>query len=81
MANCSSAISPEVVGNLFVEQYYHFLHTSPDVVHKFYHDQSVLSRPDSNGLMSSATTMQVSTNLFFFQFYIKVLDELVLLKY
>ncbi|CAM8991206.1 unnamed protein product [Rhodiola kirilowii] len=54
----SNAISPEVVGNMFVEQYYHFLHHSPEVVFKFYDDQSVLSRPDSNGLMTSTTTMQ-----------------------
>ncbi|KAL8216042.1 hypothetical protein R6Q57_022879 [Mikania cordata] len=50
--------SAQVVGNAFVEQYYHILHQSPELVHKFYQDSSILSRPDTNGLMSSVTTMQ-----------------------
>ncbi|KAI7729055.1 hypothetical protein M8C21_004322 [Ambrosia artemisiifolia] len=50
--------SAQVVGNAFVEQYYHILHQSPELVHKFYHDSSILSRPDTNGMMSSVTTMQ-----------------------
>lgn len=50
--------SAQVVGNAFVEQYYHILHQSPELVHKFYQDSSILSRPDRNGLMSSVTTMQ-----------------------
>ncbi|KAJ0766052.1 putative Ras GTPase-activating protein-binding protein [Helianthus annuus] len=50
--------SAQVVGNAFVEQYYHILHQSPELVHKFYQDSSILSRPDANGLMSSVTTMQ-----------------------
>ncbi|KAK1407357.1 hypothetical protein QVD17_38971 [Tagetes erecta] len=50
--------SAQVVGNAFVEQYYHILHQSPELVHKFYHDSSVLSRPDTNGVMTSVTTMQ-----------------------
>ncbi|XP_076881520.1 nuclear transport factor 2-like [Bidens hawaiensis] len=50
--------SAQVVGNAFVEQYYHILHQSPELVHKFYQDSSILSRPDANGFMSSVTTMQ-----------------------
>ncbi|XP_039033536.1 nuclear transport factor 2-like isoform X2 [Hibiscus syriacus] len=50
--------SAQVVGNAFVEQYYHILYNSPELAHKFYHDSSVLSRPDSNGMMTSVTTMQ-----------------------
>ncbi|XWS44406.1 hypothetical protein CRYUN_Cryun15aG0042500 [Craigia yunnanensis] len=50
--------SAQVVGNAFVEQYYHILYNSPELAHKFYHDSSVLSRPDSNGVMTSVTTMQ-----------------------
>ncbi|KAJ0571167.1 putative Ras GTPase-activating protein-binding protein [Helianthus annuus] len=50
--------SAQVVGNAFVDQYYHILHQSPELVHKFYQDSSILSRPDTNGLMSSVTTMQ-----------------------
>ena len=52
--------SAEVVGNAFVEQYYYVLHRSPELVFRFYRDSSVMSWPDSNGLMSSVTTMQVS---------------------
>ncbi|KAI8019739.1 Nuclear transport factor 2 [Camellia lanceoleosa] len=48
----------QVVGNAFVEQYYHILHESPELVYKFYQDSSVLSRPNSNGVMTSVTTMQ-----------------------
>ncbi|KAK2986315.1 hypothetical protein RJ640_021884 [Escallonia rubra] len=43
-----TAPSAEVVGNAFVEQYYHILHQSPDSVYKFYQDSSVLSRPDAD---------------------------------
>ncbi|KAL7178956.1 hypothetical protein ACSBR1_042343 [Camellia fascicularis] len=50
--------SAHVVGNAFVEQYYHILHESPELVYKFYQDSSVLSRPNSNGVMTSVTTMQ-----------------------
>lgn len=50
--------SAQVVGNAFVEQYYHILHQSPELVHRFYQDSSVLSRPDVNGVMTSVTTMQ-----------------------
>ncbi|KAJ9147522.1 hypothetical protein P3X46_029674 [Hevea brasiliensis] len=50
--------SAQVVGNAFVEQYYHILHTSPELVYRFYQDSSVLSRPDANGVMTSVATMQ-----------------------
>ncbi|KAL3748610.1 hypothetical protein ACJRO7_009793 [Eucalyptus globulus] len=50
--------SAEVVGNAFVEQYYHILHQSPEMVHRFYQDSSLLSRPDANGVMTKVTTMQ-----------------------
>ena len=54
------APSAQVVGNAFVEQYYHILHHSPELVYRFYQDTSVLSRPDPNGLMTTVTTMKVS---------------------
>nr|XP_027100859.1 ras GTPase-activating protein-binding protein 1-like [Coffea arabica] len=58
----ASAAAPlptaQVVGNAFVDQYYHILHRSPELVYKFYQDSSVLSRPDSNGMMTSVSTMQ-----------------------
>ncbi|CAN6702376.1 unnamed protein product [Malus baccata var. baccata] len=50
--------SAQLVGNAFIEQYYHILHNNPGIVHRFYQDSSVLSRPDSNGVMTSVTTMQ-----------------------
>lgn len=50
--------SPEMVGNAFVEQYYHILHHSPELVYRFYQESSVISRPDSNGVMTSVTTMK-----------------------
>ncbi|XP_078434865.1 nuclear transport factor 2-like [Wolffia australiana] len=49
---------PQVVGNAFVQQYYHILHQSPELVHRFYQDSSNLSRPDSEGVMSTITTTQ-----------------------
>ncbi|MQL77427.1 hypothetical protein Taro_009841, partial [Colocasia esculenta] len=49
---------PHVVGNAFVQQYYHILHQSPELVHRFYQDISKLGRPDAAGAMSSITTMQ-----------------------
>jgi hypothetical protein len=58
-ANPTSAPSPQVVGNAFVEQYYHILHQSPDLVHRFYQDSSLLSRSDSNGVMKTVTTTKV----------------------
>ncbi|TXG56635.1 hypothetical protein EZV62_017948 [Acer yangbiense] len=54
----SSAVSPQLVGNAFVEQYYRILHQSPDMVHKFYNESSMLSRPDSSGTMTSVKTME-----------------------
>ncbi|XP_057474315.1 nuclear transport factor 2-like isoform X1 [Actinidia eriantha] len=50
--------SAQVVGNAFVEQYYHILHESPELVYKFYQDSSVVSRPNSDGVMTLVTTMQ-----------------------
>ncbi|GLU12503.1 hypothetical protein SLE2022_291780 [Rubroshorea leprosula] len=50
--------SAQVVGNAFVQQYYHILHQSPELVHRFYQDLSFLSRPNVNGDMTTVTTMQ-----------------------
>ncbi|KAI9153549.1 hypothetical protein LWI28_012951 [Acer negundo] len=60
----ASPPSVQVVGNAFVEQYYHILHNSPELVYRFYQDSSVLSRPDSNGVMTSVTTMEISPDFF-----------------
>ncbi|KAK1259934.1 hypothetical protein QJS04_geneDACA023340 [Acorus gramineus] len=50
--------SAQMVGNAFVHQYYHILHQSPELVHRFYQDVSKLGRPEATGVMSSVTTMQ-----------------------
>lgn len=54
----ATAPSAQVVGNAFVEQYYHILHQSPESVYRFYQDSSMLSRADPNGIMTTVTTMQ-----------------------
>lgn len=59
-ASPASAPSAQLVGNAFVEQYYHILHESPQLVHRFYQDSSFLSRADVNGNMATVITMQVS---------------------
>ncbi|XP_076888107.1 nuclear transport factor 2-like [Bidens hawaiensis] len=50
-------VSAQVVGNVFVQQYYHILHQSPGLVHRFYQDISKLGRPEEDGSMSTTTTM------------------------
>ncbi|XP_026660878.2 nuclear transport factor 2 isoform X2 [Phoenix dactylifera] len=50
--------SPQVIGSAFVHQYYHILHQTPEQVYRFYQDSSILSRPDSDGMMTSVTTLQ-----------------------
>ncbi|KAJ4831842.1 hypothetical protein Tsubulata_017505 [Turnera subulata] len=52
------APSADLVGNAFVEQYYHILHQSPELVHRFYQDSSLLSREGPDGHMTTVTTMQ-----------------------
>ncbi|KAL1215116.1 Nuclear transport factor 2 [Cardamine amara subsp. amara] len=54
----SSSPGAEVVGRAFVEQYYHILHQSPGLVHRFYQDSSLLTRPGVTGLVTTVTTMQ-----------------------
>ncbi|KAE8660772.1 Nucleotide-diphospho-sugar transferases superfamily protein [Hibiscus syriacus] len=53
-----STPTADVVGIAFVHQYYHILHQSPDLVHRFYHDDSKLGRPEGNGVMGITSTMQ-----------------------
>ncbi|KAG8371720.1 hypothetical protein BUALT_Bualt13G0117500 [Buddleja alternifolia] len=68
------------VGNAFVQQYYHILHHSPGLVHRFYQDISKLGRPEDDGSMSITTTMQainekiVSLNYVDFRAEIKSVD-------
>ncbi|KAM7521843.1 hypothetical protein LguiA_011745 [Lonicera macranthoides] len=56
-AAAQQPVSAQVVGNAFVQQYYHILHHSPALVHKFYQNPSKLGRPEEDGSMSITTTM------------------------
>ncbi|KOM31743.1 hypothetical protein LR48_Vigan01g129800 [Vigna angularis] len=56
MAVSDGSPTPQMVGNAFVEQYYSILHQEPDQVHRFYHESSVLSRPEEDGSMTTVTT-------------------------
>ncbi|CAL9078226.1 unnamed protein product [Musa textilis] len=56
-APVGSSHPAQVVGNAFVNQYYHVLHRSPQLVFRFYQEASKLGRPDPQGDMSSVTGM------------------------
>ncbi|KAJ4954316.1 hypothetical protein NE237_011099 [Protea cynaroides] len=53
-----SSPTAQVVGNAFVHQYYNILHQSPELVYRFYQENSKLGRPEPDGTLSSTTTMQ-----------------------
>ncbi|KAH8502163.1 hypothetical protein H0E87_016801 [Populus deltoides] len=42
-------LNPKVVGNVFAEQYYNTLSKSPELLHNFYNDLSLISRPGLDG--------------------------------
>uniref|UniRef100_A0A7N0TP72 Uncharacterized protein n=1 Tax=Kalanchoe fedtschenkoi TaxID=63787 RepID=A0A7N0TP72_KALFE len=48
----------EAVGNAFVLQYYHVLHQSPEIVHRFYQEDSKMGRPVQDGAMGMTTTIE-----------------------
>lgn len=50
--------SAQVVGNVFVQQFFHILHRSPELVHRFYQESSWLGRPGVKGEMSTVSTLQ-----------------------
>ncbi|KAH0466573.1 hypothetical protein IEQ34_003811 [Dendrobium chrysotoxum] len=50
--------SAQVVGNAFVQQFYHVLHRSPSLVHQFYQESSKLGRPEAKGEMITVSTLQ-----------------------
>lgn len=58
-------LSAQQVADAFVLQYYHILRVSPENLHKFYKDCSIMAHPGSEGTMVSATTMQVCSPEFF----------------
>ncbi|OVA00805.1 RNA recognition motif domain [Macleaya cordata] len=43
------------IANYFVQVYYQFLHQAPDRCLEFYHDASILCRPELDGSMTSVT--------------------------
>ncbi|KAJ8501153.1 hypothetical protein OPV22_011705 [Ensete ventricosum] len=53
-----SPLSAQVVGNAFVQQYYHILHQSPELVYRFYQESSKVGRPDAHGAMGLITTTE-----------------------
>ncbi|KAF9677148.1 hypothetical protein SADUNF_Sadunf08G0077600 [Salix dunnii] len=55
-----STIKPDpiVVGNAFAEQYYNTLSMSPELLHNFYNDSSLIGRPGLDGSVSSTSTLE-----------------------
>ncbi|KAG6763995.1 hypothetical protein POTOM_031446 [Populus tomentosa] len=51
-------LNPKVVGNVFAQQYYNTLSKSPEVLHNFYNDLSLISRPGLDGSVSSASALE-----------------------
>ncbi|KAM3213357.1 hypothetical protein ACQJBY_066001 [Aegilops geniculata] len=59
------------IGNAFAQHYYKILNESPEDVHKFYHDESILGRkPHSDGTLTSITTL-CDINKHFVSTYLK----------
>ncbi|URE24896.1 Nuclear transport factor 2 (NTF2) domain [Musa troglodytarum] len=54
--SCLGVVSDLEVGNAFVQQYYHILQQSPELVYRFYQESSKLGRVDAHGAMSLVTT-------------------------
>ncbi|XP_073261217.1 uncharacterized protein [Populus alba] len=54
-------LNPGVVGIAFAEQYYNTLSKSPELLHNFYNDSSLIGRPGLDGSVSSASTLEVSS--------------------
>lgn len=50
--------TPQLVGNAFVQQYYHILRSSPEHVYRFYQDSSKLGRAEDSGNMGSVSTLE-----------------------
>ncbi|KAF6171412.1 hypothetical protein GIB67_009553, partial [Kingdonia uniflora] len=55
--------SAKVIGEAFVEQYYQILHQSPELICKFYHLSSTVSRPNSDSVITSVKTMQAINDI------------------
>ncbi|KAM0897536.1 hypothetical protein ACQ4PT_022508 [Festuca glaucescens] len=57
--NSVDHLNPHVVGNLFAQKYYSVVIESPETAHKFYHDESILGRPDCDGALRSISTTPI----------------------
>ncbi|KAK8923640.1 hypothetical protein KSP39_PZI019229 [Platanthera zijinensis] len=57
-APAGSATPSAQVGNAFVQQFFLILHQSPELVHRFYQENSKLGRPEAKGEMSTISTLQ-----------------------
>ncbi|KAM0922361.1 hypothetical protein ACQ4PT_006283 [Festuca glaucescens] len=62
--NSDGSPHPNVIGNAFAQQYYKILNSSPEHVHKFYHDESTLGRADSDGTLTTVTTSDAISEYF-----------------
>ncbi|KAL1211945.1 Nuclear transport factor 2 [Cardamine amara subsp. amara] len=54
--------SAEEVGDAFAEQYYLVLKKHPNLLHKFYKDDSHISRPGLDGIMRCSTFSDIDGN-------------------
>lgn len=54
------------MGNAFVQQFFHILHKSPELVHRFYQESSRLGRPGDKGEMSTTSSLLVTFLVFSF---------------
>nr|XP_051215010.1 nuclear transport factor 2-like isoform X5 [Lolium perenne] len=62
--NSDGSPHPNVIGIAFAQQYYKILNSQPEDVHKFYHDESTLGRPDSDGTLTTVTTTDAINEYF-----------------
>ncbi|KAL8161456.1 hypothetical protein V2J09_012945 [Rumex salicifolius] len=51
-------ITPEMIGHAFVSQFYSILHKSPELVHRFFQDTSIMTRPARDGSLTTVRTMK-----------------------
>lgn len=66
----AQSVNPHIVGNVFVQKYYNHLYESPEEVHKFYLEDSLLMRPGLDGEMVTFKSLKVSSFNGIFTYYI-----------
>lgn len=80
-ASDPTSMIAKVIGSTFVARYYQLLPQQPELGYKFYKDSSFLRHPDSDGTMTTVTTLRVWVSFFFFIFFLLAASVLVLLGY